>query len=102
MLKYGSPDTTELKFKRFVAEVEPRDEQWIDIVLRFELEEENAIPLDVTDLTALVICTRGGEIFQMVPQDEGCDCEYQFTPGEKEQIRDYVERERLAAEAAKM
>ncbi|WP_248925658.1 hypothetical protein [Paenibacillus hamazuiensis] len=93
MLKYGSPETGELRFKAFRSRVERRDEQWIDVELRFELEEGSALPDDVTDLTALVICTKKGDVFQVVPQDEGMDCEYQFTPSEKEQIIRYVEQE---------
>ncbi|XEC92553.1 hypothetical protein AB6A23_14190 [Paenibacillus tarimensis] len=94
MIKYGSDRVTELQFAAFHPRLERRDDQWIDIELQFELTEESELdaPSDVIDLRALVICTHGGAIVQIVPQDEGCDCEYQFTAGEKAQIEAFILR----------
>lgn len=90
MIKYGLDRITELKFRSFLPIIEKRDEQWVDIMLRFELEPETEVPDDLIDFTALVICTIDGTIAQMVPHDEGCDCEYQFTFSEKEQISAFI------------
>ncbi|MBD2869783.1 hypothetical protein [Paenibacillus arenilitoris] len=90
MIKYGLDRVTELRFESFRPVIERRDDQWIDIALRFELAPGSEEPTDLIDFTALVICTLDGTIVQMVPQDEECDCEYQFTAGEKEQIASYI------------
>ncbi|WP_270171309.1 hypothetical protein [Paenibacillus sp. SYP-B4298] len=92
MIKYGSDTITQLRFASFTPRLERRDEQWIDVELRFELEAglQGAAPDDLIDLTIMVICTHGGQIAQIVPLDEGCDCEYQFTADEKQQIADYI------------
>lgn len=90
MIKYGLDRITELKFRSFQPVIERRDEQWVDITLRFKLAPETDAPDDLIDFTALVICTVDGTIVQMVPHDEGCDCEYQFTAGEKEQIAAFI------------
>jgi hypothetical protein len=92
VIKYGLDQVTELRFHTIKPMIERRDDQWIDITLRFELEATTPIPDDLIDFTALVICTHSGAIAQIVPQDEGCDCEYQFTVGEKEQITNFVNR----------
>lgn len=92
MIKYGLDRITELQFTAFHPTIERRDGQWIDISLRFELAQETAAPDDLIDLTALVICTHAGAIAQIVPQDEGIDCDYQFTAGEKDQITAYIEQ----------
>ncbi|MFS0722303.1 hypothetical protein [Paenibacillus sp. 1P07SE] len=92
MIRYGLDRVTELKFAAFQPKVERRDRQWVDIVLRVELQEgTDELPADLIDLTALVICTHHGQIAQIVPQDEECDCEYQFTAEEKAQIASYIE-----------
>ncbi|MDQ0057995.1 hypothetical protein [Paenibacillus harenae] len=90
MIKYGLDRVTELRFRAIKPSIERRDHQWMDITLRFELEADTPVPDDLIDFTALVICTHSGAIAQIVPQDEGCDCEYQFTVGEKEQITNFV------------
>lgn len=95
MIKYGLDRVTELQFQSINAEVERRDHQWIDITLRFEVSEETPIPEDLIDFSGLVICTLGGAIAQIVPQDEDVDCEYQFTTFEKEQIRAFIESEEI-------
>lgn len=97
MIKYGSDRITELKFKDFYPRIERRDHQWVDIVLRPELSEQTTLPDDLIDFTALVICTTNGTVVQILPQDEDCDCEYQFTFSEKEQIRAFVERDDIQA-----
>lgn len=92
MIKYGLDRVTELEFAAFYPKLERRDGQWIDIVLRFDLQPaSDERPADLIDLTALVICTHAGQIAQMIPQDEDCDCEYQFTAEEKAQITSYIE-----------
>lgn len=90
MIKYGDDRITELKFVSFEPRAERRNEHWIDVELRFELDPETPAPLDLIDLTALVVCTSAGAPIEIEPLDEGCDCEYQFTFSEKEQIRSFV------------
>ncbi|MCR8631821.1 MULTISPECIES: hypothetical protein [Paenibacillus] len=91
MIQYGSEHNADLKFLQLQASIEVRDSQWVDVELSFELSEDSLMPTDLTDLTALLVCTRSGEIFQIVPQDEGRDCEYQFTEAEKVQLRQFYE-----------
>ncbi|MBN2983881.1 MULTISPECIES: hypothetical protein [Cohnella] len=90
MIRYGDERFHELRFASFEPRVERRDAMWVDVELRFKLAEGSAVPDDLIDLTALVICTHGGDPIQIVPQDEGIDCEYQFTVFEKEQIEAFV------------
>ncbi len=91
MIKYGLDTVTELTFIAFEPRIERRDAQWVDIVLRATIAESTPLPDDMIDFTVLVICTLDGTIAQIVPQDEDCDCEYNFTVGEKEQIAAFVE-----------
>ncbi|WP_282935404.1 hypothetical protein [Paenibacillus sp. RC67] len=93
MIQYGSVEVKDLKFIHMKSTIELRDEQWIDIEVRFGLGEGSELPNDITDLSALLICSYSGGIAQIVPQDEGRDCEYQFTESEKEQLRTYYENE---------
>lgn len=102
MIKYGLDRITELKFRSFQPVIERRDEQWVDITLHFELAPETDAPEDLIDFTALVICTTDGTIVQMVPHDEGCDCEYQFTVSEKEQIAAFIMQPHIQAEIQKL
>ncbi|MFD0587073.1 hypothetical protein ACFQZE_03570 [Paenibacillus sp. GCM10027627] len=95
MIKYGLDRVMELKFVEFRPVIEKRDEQWIDIVLHPVLDKATPIPDDLIQFSALVICTLDGTVVQMVPQDEDCDCEYQFTFSEKEQIKSFVESEEI-------
>lgn len=92
MIQYGSETMTELKFLSFVPRMERRDAQWIDIEMAIRVHADTPIPAEIVDLTVLVIVTHGGVIAQIVPLDEGTDCEFQFTTDEKVQIRAFVER----------
>jgi hypothetical protein len=92
LIQYGSDVVTQLRFEVFHPRIERRDEQWVDIELGLELSPMTPMPAGLTELTAFVICTVGGVIAQIVPLDEGCDCEFQFTADEKEQIRAFIER----------
>jgi len=98
MIKYGSDRITELNFVSFQPTIERRNEQWVDIALDFELAANTPAPDDLIDLSALVICTADGAIAQMIPLDEDCDCEYQFTAGEKEQIAAFINQEHIQAQ----
>ncbi|MCM3629947.1 hypothetical protein M3194_21670 [Paenibacillus glycanilyticus] len=102
MIKYGLEKVTELRFESITAEMERRDNQWVDIVLRFEVAEDTPVPPDLIDFSGLVICTLGGAIGQIVPQDEDIDCEYQFTTFEKEQIRSFIERDEIKQRIANL
>lgn len=102
MIKYGLDRITELKFRSFQPIMERRNEQWVDINLRFELAPETEMPDDMIDFTALVICKIDGTIAQIVPHDEGCDCEYQFTVGEKEQITAFIMQPHIQLEIQKL
>ncbi|SFE58280.1 hypothetical protein SAMN04487969_10420 [Paenibacillus algorifonticola] len=93
MIKYGLDTVTELKFEKIIANMERRNDQWVDIELLFELSEATPAPDDLIDFSGLVICTPEGSIAQIVPQDEDCDCEYQFTTFEKEQITAFILQE---------
>lgn len=90
MIQYGSDTITELVFTAFHPHIEARDGQWIDIELDVQLSADTPLPAGLTSLTALVICARNGIIAEIAPLDEGCDCEFQFTAGEKAQIADYI------------
>lgn len=92
MIKYGSDRITELRFISFEPHMERRDDQWVDIVLRPTLDEHTPVPSDLIQFTVYVICTLDGTIVQMIPQDEDCDCEYQLTFSEKEQVRAFIEQ----------
>ncbi|MBM7563337.1 hypothetical protein [Paenibacillus sacheonensis] len=102
MIQYGSDTITQLTFVSFRPRMERRDNQWIDIELAIEVNETTPVPMELTDLTVLVICTHGGAIAQIVPLDEGTDCEFQFTSDEKEQIRTYIESETMQAAIANL
>ncbi|WP_219837496.1 hypothetical protein [Paenibacillus sp. R14(2021)] len=102
MIQYGSDTITALRFLSFKPQMERRDTQWIDIELRPEIAAETPVPAEITDLTVLVICTHGGVIAQIVPHDEGTDCEFQFTFEEKEQIRSYIEQADMQAAIANL
>lgn len=102
MIKYGSDTVKELQFLSFEPRIEQRDSQWIDIVLRPALAESTPVPDDMIDFSIWVICTIDGSIVQILPQDEDCDCEYNFTAGEKEQITAYVEREEIQSAIANL
>lgn len=100
MIKYGLDQIEELKFLDFHFTIERRDDQWIDVTLTPQLSSLSApIPQDLAEFTILVICNHAGAIAQMVPQDIGCDCEYQLTFSEKEQVRLFIEsiEERIIA-----
>lgn len=104
MIQFGSLDYAELRFQQLRAAIELRDSQWIDVELYFELEPGSKLPEGLTELSALLICTYAGDIAQIVPQDEGRDCEFQFTSDEKAQLVSYYEssvRSRLEAQASK-
>ncbi|MDI4645699.1 hypothetical protein [Cohnella hashimotonis] len=100
MFRYGDDLPRELKFTGFEASVDRRDGQWIDAELRLCVDASTPLPDDVIDLTALVVCTHAGHPIQIEALDEGCDCEYQFTMFEKEQIERYVRSEEMQARIA--
>ncbi|WP_054024678.1 hypothetical protein [Bacillus sp. FJAT-28004] len=102
MIKYESEKMTELIFRSFQPTIERRNEQWIDIILHVEHASETEMPDDMIDFTILVICTIDGRIAQMVPHDEGCDCEYQFTVSEKEQITAFIMQSYIQEEIQKL
>lgn len=95
MIKYGLDRVEELKFTAFNLYIEKRDRQWIDINLKPDLAQGTVLPTDLIDFDILVICSHEGIIAQMVPQDAGCDCEYNLTFSEKEQVRAYIESEEI-------
>ncbi len=92
MIQYGSDRVTDLIFHTFNPIMERRDQQWVDIVLEADVDEQTPVPDDFISFTVFVICMIDGTIVQMIPRDEDCDCEFQFTVGEKEQIRRYIEQ----------
>jgi len=102
MIQYGSEQVTELKFEAFIPRLELRNSHWVDIDLKLVLSPNTPAPEETVDLTALVICTIDGIIAQMVPLDEGCDCEFQFTTDEKNQIKAYIESPEIQTALAKL
>lgn len=100
MIRYGDERHQELRFTGYRALVERRDGQWVDVELHLETDDATPLPDDLIDLTALVVCTHAGHPIQTIALDEGCDCEYQFTAFEKEQIERYVRSEELQARIA--
>ncbi|WP_373230980.1 hypothetical protein [Cohnella sp.] len=105
MIRYSDELWAELKFTNIRYEVERRDQQWIDVVLRVETAEETPLPMDIIDFSIVAICTHQGHPIQLVTLEEGCDSEYQLTAEEKEQINGFIRSEEvlkailLAAEA---
>jgi hypothetical protein len=95
MIRYGDELWTELKFTSFQYEVERRDNQWVDVVLKVETSDATPLPLDLIDFTIMAICTHEGHPIQLVTLDEGCDCEYQLTEWEKDQINDFIRSEEV-------
>ncbi|UVI27652.1 hypothetical protein [Paenibacillus spongiae] len=102
MIQYGSDRVYELKFNAYYPKLERRNDQWVDIDLKLVLSPDTPAPAETTDLTALVICTVHGVIAQIVPLDEGCDCEFQFTADEKAQITAYIESPMIQTAIAKL
>jgi hypothetical protein len=90
LIRYGDELWTELKFTNFRYEAERRDKQWVDVVLKVETSDATPLPLDLIDFTIMAICTHEGHPIQLVTLDEGCDCEYQLTEWEKDQINDFI------------
>src|SRR5690606_3891351 len=90
MIKNGSEHVTELRFEAMSARLELRNDQWVDIDIRSTGEEATPVPHDLIGRSARVITSTAGLIAQIVPQDEGCDCDYQLTGQEKEQRAGYV------------
>ncbi|TJY44195.1 hypothetical protein E5161_02030 [Cohnella pontilimi] len=95
MIRYGDETWWELTFSAFYPRVEKRDNQWIDVELRVETAAAAPLPDDLIDFSILAICTHSGYPVQLVPMDEGCDCEYQLTQGEKDQVEAYLLSEPL-------
>lgn len=95
MFKYGDDRIRELRFEKFYPTIERRNEHWVDVALRFETSPDTPAPDDVIELGALVVCTPHGAPIQIEAQDEGIDCEYQFTFSEKEQIERFVRGEAI-------
>lgn len=95
MIRYGDETWTELKFTKFLYQVERRDSQWVDVTLRVEVSEHTPLPGDLIDFTIMAICTHKGDPIQLVTLDEGCDCEYQLTAGEKEQIITFIQSDEV-------
>jgi hypothetical protein len=89
MMKYGA-EHVEHRFRLSYNASEPRG-QWRDIYLNIHMENGQALPEDLLDPSVLVITNQEGHIVQVVLQDEGCDCEFQFTLSEKAQVESFVE-----------
>lgn len=92
MIRYADEKWDELVFEKIAAEVERRDDQWIDVTLRVETAASTPLPDDVIDLSILIVCTHDGHPLQAVVLEEGCDSEYQLTESEKEQLFAYVRK----------
>ncbi|SDC50315.1 hypothetical protein SAMN02799630_00162 [Paenibacillus sp. UNCCL117] len=93
MLTYGSTDVSELKFTSMKHDIDIRDERWVDVYVRLETEAPELVPASIGELGALLVATRDGLLVEIAAQDEGRDCEYQFTESEKAQLRHYYEQQ---------
>lgn len=96
MIPYGASVWQEIRFTGFTPTVEERP-PWIDIYLKLEWEEGTILPEGLSDPSGLVICNSDRMIVQIIVLDEGCDSEFQFTPGEKDQIIRYLLETGLAS-----
>jgi len=90
MIRYGDESWSELRFESFEYEAERRDGQWVDVTLRVKVADETPLPIDLSDFSIMAICTHQGHPIQLVTMDEGCDCEYQLTEWEKNQINAFI------------
>ncbi|RED60267.1 hypothetical protein [Cohnella lupini] len=97
MIRYGDELWTELKFKGFSYEAVRRDDQWVDVTLKAETEEDTPLPLDLIDFSIMAICTHNGHPIQLVTLDEDCDCEYQLTEWEIDQINAFIRTDKVQA-----
>jgi hypothetical protein len=88
MMKYGAETPIEHKFTLSYVDMDKRP-SWIDVQLALKPLTADGLPPDLQDPTILVICNYAGELIQIVLQNEGCDCDYQLTYTEKEQIEHY-------------
>ncbi|MEW9698759.1 hypothetical protein [Paenibacillus sp. SI8] len=88
MMKYGA-EHVEHRFTLTYRESESRG-QWQDVYLDIQMDNGQTLPEDLIDPSVLVITNQEGHIVQIVLQDEGCDCEFQFTFSEKAQIESFV------------
>lgn len=95
MIRYGDELWTELKFTDFQYEVERRDNQWVDVLLKVETAEETPLPLDLIEFSIVAVCTHEGHPIQLVTMDEGCDSEYQLTEWEKDQIEAFIRTDEI-------
>ncbi|MFC4597919.1 hypothetical protein [Cohnella hongkongensis] len=103
MIRYGDELWTELRFTGFQYQAERRDGQWVDVVLRPETAGETPLPKELADFAIIAVCTHDGHPIQLITQDGGCDCEYQLTEAEQEQINAFIrtdEVRRAIVEAA--
>ncbi|WP_281887352.1 hypothetical protein [Paenibacillus sp. YYML68] len=89
MMTYGSVDVVELTLTILGHRMERRDEHWYDVELQLQAADPALVPESITELGALLVCTADGLLVDIAAQDEGRDCEYQFTESEKEQLRLY-------------
>lgn len=94
MMKYDALQVFEAELHPY-APVAERRGMFVDIYVKLKPLGADW-PADLSEPGALVICRPDGEPIDYVVLDGGCDCEYRFTESEKEQLRRYVERERLA------
>ncbi|TNJ67089.1 hypothetical protein FE784_05940 [Paenibacillus hemerocallicola] len=93
MIKFNAELMFEADLRPYRPVVERR-EPYIDIYLKLN-KDGTGWPEDLTEPGALIICRSDGEPIQYVVLDEGCDSEYRFTEREKEQLKQYVQQERL-------
>lgn len=97
MIKYDANLLFEAELRPYRPAVERRG-RLVDVYVRLEAPEGAEWPADLTEPGALIVYGADGEPIDYVVLDEGCDCEYRFTEREKEQLKQYVERERLLAD----
>ncbi|PYI54486.1 hypothetical protein [Paenibacillus flagellatus] len=97
MIKFDAELMFEAELRPYRPIVERRG-AYIDILLKLERGGAEW-PAELADPGALIICDSAGEPIQYVVLDEGCDSEYKFTENEKEQLRRYIETERLVERA---
>ncbi|MFD2673128.1 hypothetical protein [Marinicrinis sediminis] len=86
MIAYGAEEMKDMRIDAIRPNWEIRNDYYVDITCTLWVKDEEE-HLYEYDYTALVICTHEGQILDMTPQFDGMDCELQFTPFEKDRIK---------------
>lgn len=90
MISYGTDAWEHLEIVSIEPQVERRNSHYIDIDCTL-IVERNGKQEHLEQFTAFVVMNNEGQILESVPREEGCECEVQFTPIEKERLHKLVQ-----------